>query len=117
LAFDLEDSLQMVEEAMPDVFCFHAGTTKGGLRGFDSGETIHQVAERSEEVYQKVLQIKPDLILIGHGSAMETPEDGQFMLNHTSGHGIWTGSSTERIPIEKAVLEAASQFTNLEFQD
>ncbi|HCV23035.1 MAG TPA: hypothetical protein DGN59_06205, partial [Candidatus Latescibacteria bacterium] len=72
LAFDLEDSLQVVEEAQPDVFCFHAGTTKGGLKGFDSGETIEETALRTEEVYQKVLSIKQDLILIGHGSAMET---------------------------------------------
>ncbi len=117
LAFDLEDSLQVVEAAQPDVFCFHAGTTKGGLKGFDSGETIEETALRTEEVYQKVLSIKQDLILIGHGSAMETPEDGQYMLDHTSGHGIWTGSSTERIPIEKAVMETASQFANLSFQD
>jgi predicted TIM-barrel enzyme len=117
LAFDLEDSLQVVEAAQPDVFCFHAGTTKGGLKGFDSGETIEETAERTEEVYQKVLGIKQDLILIGHGSAMETPEDGQYMLDHTSGHGIWTGSSTERIPIERAVMETASQFANLAFQD
>ena len=28
-------------EAQPDLFCFHAGTTKGGrLTGYDSGETI-----------------------------------------------------------------------------
>ena len=117
LAFDLEDSLQMVEEAEPDVFCFHAGTTKGGLKGYDSGETIQETAKRTEEVYQQGLNIKEDLILIGHGSAMETPEDGQYMLNHTSGHGIWTGSSTERIPIERAVLETASQFANLAFGD
>lgn len=117
LAFDLEDSIQVVEEAQPDVFCFHAGTTKGGLKGFDSGETIQETARRTEAVYQRVLSIKQDLILIGHGSAMETPEDGQYMLNYTSGHGIWTGSSTERIPIEKAVLETASQFASLAFQD
>ena len=117
LAFDLEDSLQVVEEAQPDIFCFHAGTTKGGLKGYDSGETIEETAGRTEEVYQQVLKIKPDLIMIGHGAAMETPEDGQFMLNHTSGHGIWTGSSTERIPIEKAVMETALRFASLKFQE
>lgn len=117
LAFDLEDSIQVVEQAKPDIFCFHAGTTKGGLMGYDSGETIQETAVRTEEVYQKVLKIKPDLILIGHGAAMETPKEAQYMLNHTSGHGIWTGSSTERIPIEKAVMETASQFAQLRFQD
>ena len=117
LAFDLEDSLQIVEQADPDIFCFHAGTTKGGLMGYDSGETIQETASRTEEAYQKVLQIKPDLIKISHGAAMETPEEAQYMLNHTSCKGIWTGSSTERIPIEKAVLETASEFAQLRFPE
>ncbi|MGB0684580.1 MAG: phosphoenolpyruvate hydrolase family protein [Planctomycetota bacterium] len=115
LAFDLEDSLRLVEEAQPDLFCFHAGTTRGGRRGYDSGEDIATTAERTEEVYRKVREIKPDLILIAHGAALETPEDGQYMLDHTSGHGIWTGSSTERLPIERAVTAAAREFASLRF--
>ncbi len=117
LAFDREDSLKMVEEARPDLFCFHAGTTKGGLKGFDSGETIEGMTARTEEVYQAVRKIKPDITLIAHGASLVTPEDGQYMLDHTSGQGIWTGSSTERIPIEKAVLETAKQFTSLRFKN
>ncbi len=117
LAFDLEDSVAVVEKARPDVFCFHAGTTKGGLTGFDSGETIEETARRTEQVYNAVRQIDPDVILIAHGAALETPEDGQYMLSHTSGHGFWTGSSTERIPIEKAVSETAERFAGLRFED
>ena len=115
LAFDEEDSLQMVEEAQPDVFCFHAGTTKGGLRGYDSGETIEETAARSEEVYAKLRKIKPDVMLIAHGAALENPVDAQFILDNTSCDGIWTGSSTERIPIEKAVYETAKEFADLRF--
>jgi len=117
LAFDMEDSLQVVEQARPDIFCFHAGTTKGGLVGYDSGETIAETAERAEEVYEAVRKIAPDTILVGHGAAMETPEDVQYMLDHTSGHGFWTGSSTERLPIERAVTEAAQRFAGLTFTD
>ena len=47
---------------------------------------------------------------------METPEDAQYMLNNTSGHGFWTGSSTERLPIERAVLGAAKEFAALTFE-
>lgn len=115
LAFDMEDSLRLVEEAQPDVFCFHAGTTKGGQRGYDSGESIERTAERTEEVYEAVRKIKPDVILIAHGAALETPKDGQYMLDHTTGHGIWTGSSTERLPIERAVSAAAAEFASLRF--
>lgn len=116
LAFDEEDSMQVVEGARPDIFCFHAGTTRGGQRGYDSGETIEETAARTEEVYHKVRAIQPDVMLIAHGAALETPEDGQYMLDHTSGHGIWTGSSTERIPIERAVLATARQFAELRFR-
>jgi predicted TIM-barrel enzyme len=115
LAFDMEDAQKVLVGAKPDIFCFHAGTTKGGLVGFDSGESIEETAKRSEEAYTMARDIHPEVLLVGHGAAMETPEDAAYMLAHTSGHGIWTGSSTERLPIEKAVFEAASAFANLEF--
>ena len=115
LAFDEADSLRVVEEAQPDVFCFHAGTTKGGLKGFDSGEKIDETARRTESANQKLRKLKKDVILVAHGAAMETPEDAQYMLDHTSCDGFWTGSSTERIPIEKAVSETAKTFAALKF--
>jgi len=80
--------------------------------GYDSGETIAETARRTEEVFAAVREIEPDTILVCHGAAMETPEDAQYMLDHTSGHGFWTGSSTERLPIERAVLEAVEEVEN-----
>jgi len=69
----------------------------------------------TEHAYQECRKVHPDVILVGHGAAMESPEDAQYMLDNTSGHGFWTGSSTERIPIEKAVTEMANKFTSLRF--
>ena len=115
LAFDLEDSFRIVEEAKPDLFCFHAGTTKGGLKGYDSGETIEETASRTEDAYQALRKINPGMLLIAHGAAMENPQDAQYMLDHTSTDGIWTGSSTERIPIERAVYSTAKEFADLRF--
>lgn len=117
LAFDEEDSIKMVEESLPDVFCFHAGTTKGGLKGYDSGETIEETARRTEVVYKELRKIKPDIMLIAHGAALENPIDGQFILDNTSCDGIWTGSSTERLPIERAVSATAKEFADLRFPD
>ncbi len=115
LAFDEEDSCQLVSEAQPDVFCFHAGTTKGGLAGFDSGETIAQTAERTEDANRKLRKLSKDLLLVAHGAAMETPEDAQYILEHTTCDGFWTGSSTERLPIERAVTATAAEFAALRF--
>jgi predicted TIM-barrel enzyme len=116
LAFDKEDSLLMAEQSKPDIFCFHAGTTKGGLTGYDSGEVIAETAARTEEVYQEIRALSPLTLLVAHGAALENPEDGQYMLNNTSGHGFWTGSSTERLPIERAVSEVAREFRSLSFE-
>ncbi|MES0883906.1 phosphoenolpyruvate hydrolase family protein [Roseibium sp. SCP14] len=115
LAFTVEDSLRIAKEARPHIFCYHAGTTKGGRTGYDNGSTIEDTARETEAVYAQVRSIAPDTILVGHGAAMETPEDAQFMLNNTSGDGFWTGSSTERLPIERAVTQAAAQFRRLSF--
>ncbi len=117
LAFDMEDSVQVVEQARPDIFCFHAGTTRGGLTGYDSGETIEETAARTREVCAVLREIEPSTILVGHGAAMETPEDVQYMLNHSTCDGFWTGSSTERLPIERAVLAAAQEFAALNFPE
>ncbi len=117
LAFDEEDSEAIVKGAKPDVFCFHAGTTKGGLKGYDSGETIDVTAARTEAVNEMARQAHPEVILVAHGAAMETPEDAQYMLDNTTCHGVWTGSSTERIPIERAVFDAAKKFADLTFKD
>jgi len=115
LAFTLEDSIAICEQAKPHIFCYHSGTTKGGLKGYDSGMTIEETAEQTEYAYQKCREVHPDVILIAHGAAMEQPADAQYMLDHTSGHGFWTGSSTERLPIERAVTKAVSEFASLRF--
>lgn len=115
LGFTVEDCLAMVEGARPHIFCYHAGTTKGGLKGYDNGTTIEETAERTEKVYAQLREIDPDVILVAHGAAMENPEDAQYMLDHTTGHGFWTGSSTERLPIERAVSAAAAEFAALRF--
>jgi predicted TIM-barrel enzyme len=115
LAFTPEEAIQIVEGAKPHIFCFHAGTTKGGLKGYDNGTTIAETARATEAVYERVRKIQPDVILVAHGAAMETPEDAQYMLDNTTGHGFWTGSSTERLPIERAVTKAAKEFTSLRF--
>jgi predicted TIM-barrel enzyme len=113
MPFDLEDAKAIMKGAMPDAFCFHAGTTKGGLVGFDTPYTVEETAQRTEEANKIAQKIKPDVLLLAHGAALETPEEGQYILNHTSCHGVWTGSATERIPIERAILETAGEFANL----
>ncbi|MEM7466323.1 MAG: DUF455 family protein [Pseudomonadota bacterium] len=66
-----------------------------------------------ESANQKLRALAPEVLLVAHGAAMETPDDAQYILNHTSCDGFWTGSSTERLPIERAITEAAGEFAAL----
>ena len=115
LGFTLEDSIRICGEAKPHIFCFHAGTTQGGLKGYQGGMTLDETAALTEEAYAKCREVHPDVILVAHGAALEKPADAQYILDNTTGHGFWTGSSTERLPIERAVAAAAKEFTDLTF--
>ncbi|NRA47976.1 MAG: phosphoenolpyruvate hydrolase family protein [Phaeodactylibacter sp.] len=115
LGFTLEDSIAICGEAQPDIFCFHAGTTQGGLMGYSGGLTLEQTAELTEHAYGKCREAYEDVILVAHGAALENPDDAQYILDNTSGHGFWTGSSTERLPVERAVSAAAKEFADLRF--
>jgi predicted TIM-barrel enzyme len=112
-AFNREETERVIKGSMPDIFIFHAGTTIGGAIGYDHPDTPLDTARRTQEVYDIARKIKPDIILLTHGAALSTPEDGQIILEHTNGHGLQTGSATERIPVEEAILKVASAFKNL----
>ncbi len=115
LGFTMEDSIAICRDAKPDIFCFHAGTTQGGLKGYQGGMTLEQTAEVTEEAYKQCRAVHPDVILVAHGAALENPSDAKYILDNTSGHGFWTGSSTERLPVERAVSAAAKEFADLRF--
>ena len=115
-AFDAEETERVVTGASPDVFIFHAGTTIGGSIGYDHPDTVEDTACRTQEMYDIARNFKPDIILLTHGAALSTPEDGQYILDHTNGHGLQTGSATERIPLEEAVFNTAYAFKHLKIK-
>ncbi len=116
-AFNVSETERIVSGCDPDVFIFHAGTTIGGSIGYNHPDTVEDTARRTQEVYDVAREIKPDIILLAHGAALSTPEDGQYILDHTDGHGLQTGSATERIPVEEAIFKVASAFKNLKTRE
>jgi len=116
-AFNTDETERIIKGSGPDVFIFHAGTTIGGSIGFDHPDTAEDTAKRTQENYDAARKIKPDIILLTHGAALSTPEDGQAILNLTDGHGIQTGSATERIPLEEAIFRVASSFKSLKIEN
>jgi predicted TIM-barrel enzyme len=114
-AFNEQDCERLMKEAMPDIFIFHAGITRGGSTGYAGGSDIADTAERSQRHYEIARKIKPDVILLAHGAALVNPEDAQYMLDHTDCHGVQLGSSIERMAIEKPLEERSAAFKSIRF--
>jgi len=112
-AFNVDETARIVKGADPDVFIFHAGTTIGGSIGYNHPDTVEDTARRTREAYDVARKIKPGIILLTHGAALSDPESGRRILALTDGHGLQTGSATERIPLEEAVYSVAAAFKGL----
>lgn len=114
-AFNEQDTERLMNEAQPDVYIFHAGITAGGSTGYSGGSDIEDTANRSQKHFDMATKIKPDVILLAHGAALSEPQDAQYMIDHTSCHGVQLGSSIERLAIEKPLRERAAAFKAVRF--
>jgi predicted TIM-barrel enzyme len=100
-AFNETDAEFLMQNAMPDIFIYHAGITRGGSTGYTASQSLQDMARRSQAHYELAQRYKPDVILLAHGAALVNPDDAQYMLDHTACHGIQLGSSIERMAVEE----------------
>jgi predicted TIM-barrel enzyme len=115
-AFNESDAEFLMREAMPDIFIYHAGITRGGSTGYNASQSLEDMARRSQKHYELAKKIKPDVILLAHGAALVNPEDAQYMLDHTDCDGIQLGSSIERMAVEMPLQERAAAFKQIQFR-
>ena len=114
-AFNEEDTERLMRGAGPDIFIFHAGITGGGTTGYAGGRSLQETARRSQAQFEIARQIRPEVILLAHGSALVNPEDAQYLLDHTDCQGVQLGSSIERLAIESPIQERAASFKAVHF--
>lgn len=116
-AFNETDAEFLMKNAMPDIFIYHAGITRGGSTGYSASQSLEDMAARSQRHYELAKRIKADVILLAHGAALVNPEDGQYMLDHTGCHGIQLGSSIERMAVEQPLEARAASFKQIRFRE
>ena len=116
-AFNEEDAERLLREAAPDIFIFHAGITRGGSTGYAAGRSLEEMAKRTQAHYELAKKIKPGVILLAHGAALVSPEDAQYMIDHTDCHGVQLGSSIERMAVEQPLEERAAAFKDVHFPE
>jgi predicted TIM-barrel enzyme len=110
--FNDEDTRAMVD-AGADCIVGHVGATDGGLVGasFDGG--LADVFGPLESMFTTARDARGDVICLGHGGPLATPEDVAVLYENTSADGFVGASSIERIPVERAVMDVVKQFKEL----
>jgi predicted TIM-barrel enzyme len=101
-------------EAGADVISAHVGTTAGGLVGAKTALTLVETVKIEQKIFDAALAINKDIILFVHGGPIVTPEDAAYAIKNSDAVGFVGGSAAERMPIEKAVLEATKNFKNFQ---
>ena len=111
-AFSPEDA-EILTDAGSDVICSHAGATKGGTIGAKTVMSLDDAAELSQKIIDAARNINKEVILIAHGGPIESPKDVKYILKNTNAQGFMGGSAAERLPIEKSISEATSEYKNI----
>jgi predicted TIM-barrel enzyme len=93
---------RIMAKAGVDCLVPHVGGTSGGTVGYDA-LTHREAADRVQKMIESAKKVSPKQICLGHGGPFATPDDTEFLYEHTDAVGFVGASSIERIPVEKAV--------------
>jgi len=107
--FDAGQAERMAE-AGADVIGAMIGLTAGGLSGAKDTITLESAVRDTQEICKAAQKINPDAIIITHGGPFEDVKTAQYSILHTDAVGYASGSSGERIPTEKAIIDITKEY-------
>jgi predicted TIM-barrel enzyme len=108
------DSARAMAEAGADVLVPHMGLTTKGAIGARTALTLDEAAKRVQAMRDAAVAVRPDILVLCHGGPIATPEDAQYIFEHTEGiAGFFGASSIERLAVEPAIEEQARAFKAL----
>jgi predicted TIM-barrel enzyme len=109
-----EDDARAMTKAGADVLVPHMGLTTSGSIGASTALTLEESARRVQAMRDSAVRINPDVLVLCHGGPIATPEDAQYIFDHTEGiAGFFGASSIERLAVEPAIEEQARRFKQL----
>jgi predicted TIM-barrel enzyme len=109
----VDEALAMAEVGVDNIIV-HFGNSSGGTVGSKIVLGRDAAIGRATTIIDALAAKFSDRIVTCHGGSIETPADfEQFLQAEPRLHGYVGGSSAERFPIEKSVVEAARQFRSV----
>jgi predicted TIM-barrel enzyme len=112
-AFNAEEGRRMAE-AGADVIGAMIGVTSGGFTGAGKTASLEESVKRIGEICGAVKDVNPDAFVVTHGGPIKDLESAEYSIRQTSAVGYVAGSSGERIPTEKAIVELTQRFKDID---
>lgn len=112
--FDEEQARAMVA-AGADVLVPHMGTTVDGAIGARTSISMDEAVARIESIAGAARALAPDMIVLCHGGPIADPEHAAEILRRVPAvAGFLGASSTERLPVERAIADTLRRFKSIE---
>ena len=110
--FNPQQALQMAEVGA-DAICVHCGFTRGGTLGAKRSLSLKDASAMAKEIFDALDRQNAKVIKLVFGGPVQTWLDAKYILGNSGSMGFIGGSTFERIPIEKAIIEITSQFKEI----
>ncbi len=116
-AFDPEQA-KLMADAGADLVVAHVGVTVGGMIGVATARVIDESIALIEAIRDAAIAANPEVLVLCHGGPLAEPPDVAYVLERTPGvAGYFGGSSTERLPAERAITETTRRFKDIQLAE
>ncbi len=107
--FNVEQA-QMMVEAGADIITSHLGFTVGGQMDITSPLNLKEAAVLTREIFAQCDKADRPIIKMIYGGPIHQSIDLKYMYDNSGAMGYFGGSTFERIPLEKAIVEVTREF-------
>ncbi|MBR1580288.1 MAG: phosphoenolpyruvate hydrolase family protein [Selenomonadaceae bacterium] len=104
------DEARRMLDAGADVICVHLGLTKGGFLGAKTYITLDEAGRLVEKIFRVCRALKPDVVRMIYAGAVNSPVDMNYLYRNADCQGYIGGSTFDRIPMERSILDAVKTF-------
>lgn len=92
------------------VICLNFGWNAGGIRDVAQEFTLDEASERARRLFRLIRRSNPQTLCLLEGGPIVSPAD-MFRVWHSSeADGYLGGSTLDRVPLERAIIEVTSAF-------
>ena len=111
--FTPEEALRMIEAGVDLIGAMVGGVTSGGNAGGVASVSLDNAIETINSITKAVASTGKEVPVLVHGGPLNDVKSVQTVLDTTDAVGYITGSTGERLPIERSVKEAIAAFKSL----